>query len=87
MNSVIVLICIFKGCTFYGLRAHERPLQLYGDAMVWYNMFIIFVMYCMLPVPVKWCTICCLLTAVIHIILVAAITKTSDEPQPKVILF
>ena len=50
--------------------------------MVWYNMFIIFVMYCMLPVPVKWCTVCCLLTAIIHIIVLAFIVKRSNNPQP-----
>ena len=38
----------------------------------------------MLPVPVKWCTICCLLTALIHIIVVAAITENSNYQQPKV---
>ena len=42
-------------------------------------MFIIFVMYCMLPVPVKWCTVCCLLTAIIHIIVLAAIVKQSHK--------
>lgn len=35
--------------------------------MVWYHMYIIFIMYCMLPVPFKWCTVCCLLTTAIHI--------------------
>ena len=58
---------------------------MYGDAMVWYNMFIIFVMYCMLPVPVKWCTVCCLLTTVIHIVVLAIIVRKSQpsaSPQP-----
>lgn len=52
--------------------------------MVWYNMFILFAMYCMLPVPVKWCTVCCLLTAVVHMVMVAAITSSKDVPQPEV---
>ena len=65
-----------------GLDIRPTSQQLYGDAMVWYNMFIIFVMYCMLPVPVKWCTVCCLLTAIIHIIVLAFIVKRSSNPQP-----
>ena len=35
------------------LLAQRTSVHLYGDMMVWYHMFIIFVMYCMLPVPVK----------------------------------
>jgi hypothetical protein len=54
-------------------------LQLYGDTMVWYNMFILFTMYCMMPVPVKWCTICCLLTALIHLIVVAAVSSADER--------
>ena len=38
-------------------------------------------MYCMLPVPVKWCTVCCLLTAIIHIIVMAALVKQSEKRQ------
>jgi len=79
-------LLLVQGCVFYGLRAKRdqedliRPTQqLYGDSMVWYNMFIIFVMYCMLPVPVKWCTVCCLLTAIIHIIVLAALVKQSEK--------
>ena len=33
--------------------AQRTAVHLYGDMMVWYHMFVIFVMYCMLPVPVK----------------------------------
>ena len=33
--------------------AQRTSVHLYGDMMVWYHMFVIFVMYCMLPVPVK----------------------------------
>ena len=79
------LLLLVQGCVFYGLRAQQSRLQLYGDIVVWYNMFILFVMYCMLPVPVKWCTLCCLLTALVHLVLMAAITSSeSSEPQPKV---
>ena len=35
------------------LLAQRTAVHLYGDMMVWYHMFVIFVMYCMLPVPVK----------------------------------
>ena len=77
------LLLLIQSCAFYGLRAQIRPTQLYGDAMVWYNMFIIFVMYCMLPVPVKWCTVCCLLTTVIHIVVMAIIVRRRSESQPQ----
>ena len=79
------LLLLVQSCAFYGLRGQIRPTQMYGDAMVWYNMFIIFVMYCMLPVPVKWCTVCCLLTTVIHIVVLAIIVRKSQpssSPQP-----
>ena len=75
---------LVSGCVIYGLRAQQSRLQLYGDIMVWYNMFILFVMYCMMPVPVKWCTVCCLLTALVHIVLMASITSSSQSPQPSV---
>ena len=61
---------------------HHKNVSNLSDSMVWYNMFIIFVMYCMLPVPVKWCTVCCLLTAIIHIIVLAALVKQSEKRQP-----
>ena len=60
---------------------HHKNVSNLSDSMVWYNMFIIFVMYCMLPVPVKWCTVCCLLTAIIHIIVLAALVKQSEKRQ------
>ena len=40
------------------MLAQRIAVHLYGDMMVWYHMFIIFVMYCMLPVPVKAGQIC-----------------------------
>ena len=42
-----------SGCAFYVVLAQRTAVHLYGDMMVWYHMFVIFVMYCMLPVPVK----------------------------------
>ena len=71
---------------YYAIWEHQEVhLQLYGEAMVWYNMFIIFVMFCMLPVPVKWCTICCFLTMTIHLLVLAVIYKTSrTQNEPKV---
>ena len=44
---------LFAGCAFYVVLAQRTSVHLYGDMMVWYHMFVIFVMYCMLPVPVK----------------------------------
>ena len=74
------LLLLIQGCFFYGLSAlHSSNIgQSYGEAMVWYHMFIIFVMYCMLPVPVKWCTVACLLTAFTHVLMVGIIVRTND---------
>ena len=47
--------------------------------MVWYYMFIIFVMYCMLPVPVKWCTVACLLTAFTHVLMVGIVVRQLED--------
>ena len=75
------LLLLIQGCFFYGLSAHHYPNigQSYDEAMVWYHMFIIFVMYCMLPVPVKWCTVACLLTAFTHVLMVGIIVRTNEE--------
>lgn len=77
----------FSGCALFWFGYSRSGLPLYGDSMVWYNLFIMFSMYCMLPVPVKWCTICCLLTAIIHLILVVTLTSMSniaEANQPSV---
>ena len=54
-----------SGCIFYNFYADwdkesSLSLQLFGEARVWYNMFIIFVMFCMLPgrVLVLWYVFC-----------------------------
>ena len=77
------LLLLLQGCFFYGLSAHyySNISQCYGEAMVWYYMFIIFVMYCMLPVPVKWCTIACLLTAFTHVLMVGIVVRTNNKDE------
>ncbi|XP_071744733.1 adenylyl cyclase 78C isoform X2 [Lepeophtheirus salmonis] len=80
-------LLLTQGCLICGLKSQHTRFQFYGDFMVWYNMFIMFVMYCMMPVPVKWCTICCILTAVIHLILVIVLTTWTHKEtlQPNII--
>ncbi len=73
----LIIIRLPSGCALFWFGYSRSGLPLYGDSMVWYNLFIMFSMYCMLPVPVKWCTICCLLTAIIHLILVVTLTSMS----------
>ncbi len=70
-----------SGCIFYGLRAQQTRLPLYGDIMVWYNMFILFAMYCMMPVPVKWCAVCCALTGTVHVTLMVFVTTGGDDDE------
>ena len=46
----------FQGSALYFLEAQvtNTNSQMYVDAMVWYFVFIIFVMYCIMPMPFKW---------------------------------
>lgn len=48
------------------------------DYLVWYVLFIIFVTYAMLPLQLRWCMSTGLLTAMLHIIIVAAF-RQQDE--------
>ena len=48
------------------------------DYLVWYVLFIIFVTYAMLPLQLRWCMSTGLLTAMVHIIIVAAF-RQQDE--------
>ena len=75
LRHIIVTLVLIDRSDYIILKRHihHKNVSNLSDSMVWYNMFIIFVMYCMLPVPVKWCTVCCLLTAIIHIIVLAAL--------------
>ncbi len=44
-------------------------------------MFILFSMYCMMPVPVKWCTVCCVLTGLVHVALMLVVTAGDGQDQ------
>lgn len=41
------------------------------EDLVWYVLFIVFVPYAMLPLPLRWCMIAGCLSAVGHIIVIA----------------
>jgi adenylate cyclase 8 len=47
------------------------------EYLVWYILFILFVPYAMLPLPLKWCMIGGTLTAITHII-ITTIAKVQD---------
>lgn len=50
------------------------------EYLVWYVLFILFVPYAMLPLPLKWCMIGGTLTAITHIIIttIAKIQHSTD---------
>ena len=64
---------LFQGCLFYYLESQADKLQMYVDAMVWYFVFIIFVMYCIMPMPFKWCITTCIITSVTHILCISVV--------------
>lgn len=67
---------LFKGFVWesYGHGSREY--------LVWYVLFIVFVTYAMLPLPLRWCILAGCSTALLHI-LITSYTKSSKE---KVIL-
>lgn len=62
----------FLGISGMGLGFSEKENEL-----VWYVLFIIFVPYAMLPLPLRWCMIFGCLSALCHIIIliVDGVTK------------
>ena len=55
---------------------------MYVDAMVWYFVFIIFIMYCIMPMPFKWCITTCIITSPTHIFCISVVTLTDMSNQP-----
>ena len=56
LMSIYQTMWYFQGSALYFLEAQvtNTSSQMYVDAMVWYFVFIIFVMYCIMPMPFKW---------------------------------
>jgi adenylate cyclase 8 len=52
------------------------------EYLVWYILFILFVPYAMLPLPLKWCMVGGMLTATTHVIIttIAKFQQTREEP-------
>ena len=50
--------------------------------MVWYFVFIIFIMYCIMPKPFKWCITTCIITSLTHIFCISVVTLTDMSNQP-----
>jgi len=66
------VICHMKGFVWesYGQGSREY--------LVWYVLFIVFVTYAMLPLPLRWCILAGCSTALLHI-LITSYTKSSKE--------
>jgi len=73
------LLFLIQGCVFYYMGTNETRLQFYESAMVWYFIFIIYTMYCIMPVPFKWCLVTCSFTALAHIVLITTVTAGHFE--------
>lgn len=48
------------------------------EYLVWYILFIVFVPYAMLPLPLKWCLVCGSVCAISHLV-VTSITKFREN--------
>jgi hypothetical protein len=55
--------------------SQRQRLQFYEEGMVWYFLFIIYTMYCILPIPFKWCVITCTAAAAAHVLSILIVTS------------
>ncbi|XP_049548441.1 adenylyl cyclase 78C [Anopheles darlingi] len=73
------LLLNLQGFLGEGLGFAER------EYLIWYVLFIIFVPYAMLPLPLKWCMIAGSMTAVCHL-LVTSLNKFLHDKDPSCIV-
>lgn len=52
------------------------------ECMVWYMLFIIFVPYAMLPLPLKWCMIGGMVSGVAHLIVISIVKLQKNSVNP-----
>ncbi|XP_050526248.1 adenylyl cyclase 78C-like isoform X3 [Daktulosphaira vitifoliae] len=68
--------------TWFFINIQGFVWESYGQGsreyLVWYVLFIVFVTYAMLPLPLKWCILAGCSTALLHI-LITSYTKSSKE--------
>jgi adenylate cyclase 8 len=76
------LLLFVQGCGVYSIVGRDLKEHMYVDAMVWYFIFIIFVMYCIMPMPFKWCITTCIITSLTHIFCISVVTLTDMSNQP-----
>ena len=76
------MIMNVQGILLYYMESQASKLQMYVDAMVWYFMFIMFVMYCIMPIPFIWCVASCIITTFTHILCIIVVTGSDLSSQP-----
>ena len=52
-----------------------------GFNSAWYFILIIFIMYCIMPVPLQWCLIMCSISAIAHLVTSAVVMASSGNCQ------
>uniref|UniRef100_A0A182QB28 adenylate cyclase n=1 Tax=Anopheles farauti TaxID=69004 RepID=A0A182QB28_9DIPT len=73
------LLLNLQGFLGEGLGFAER------EYLIWYVLFIIFVPYAMLPLPLKWCMIAGSMTAICHLV-VTSLNKFLHDKDPSCIV-
>ncbi|XP_050727539.1 adenylyl cyclase 78C-like isoform X3 [Eriocheir sinensis] len=63
------LVLNIQGCISQVLEAQDLEAGEQGENMVWYLLFIVFVTYSMLPLPLRWGILAGSLTALCHLVL------------------
>lgn len=71
------LLLNLQGFVGEGIGFAER------DNLVWYVLFIIFVPYAMLPLPLKWCMIAGTVSAACHLVVISILKFQSDPVSVK----
>ncbi|VVC36628.1 Hypothetical protein CINCED_3A015230 [Cinara cedri] len=78
-NNYLQWAAVFTWCF---INVQGFVWESYGQGsreyLVWYVLFIVFVTYAMLPLPLKWCILAGCSTALLHI-LITSYTKSSKE--------
>ncbi|CAG2107094.1 unnamed protein product [Medioppia subpectinata] len=84
-NNYLHLGAIFTWVIFniqgqigFGIELHEEQLEIaVAGGAVWHILFIVFVTYAMMPLPLRWCVICGAISSLMDLILETFLNKAN----------
>ena len=64
------MVFLSSGQIGFGIELREDKLEIaVAGGAVWHILFIVFVTYAMMPLPLRWCVVCGAVSSVIDLIL------------------